>query len=287
MSNRRGFTLVEMSIVLVIIGLLIGGILVAQSMIETAKIGAQIKQLSQFDSATNAFIVKYGTFPGDANLPTPPTAYSLFNDNSTKNDGIISGNGGCFGSDYYTNECAYVFEHLSVSGLRGNYTAAVTSGFPQYNSCGEGKAFPSAILENTEKGSSCVYASQNSAGELYWMILRNQRMDLTSSGSPYPAGHDHPVTPIQAQALDSKIDDGNAFTGNVAMADSWNSRSVCPGCIANPQYPLAFWYGTDPAYGSFDGNCLSNLATGQYNTSGTHVGYATLNCNLQIKANVY
>lgn len=35
---KRGFTLVELSIVLVIIGLLVGGILAAQSMISTAKL---------------------------------------------------------------------------------------------------------------------------------------------------------------------------------------------------------------------------------------------------------
>ena len=49
--NKNGFTLVELSIVLVIIGLLIGGILVAQSMIGTAKITAFTRQVQQADIA--------------------------------------------------------------------------------------------------------------------------------------------------------------------------------------------------------------------------------------------
>lgn len=63
---KKGFTLVELSIVLVIIGLLIGGILVAQSMVSTAKISAQVSQISQFDAGVMNFRTKYNALPGDA-----------------------------------------------------------------------------------------------------------------------------------------------------------------------------------------------------------------------------
>ena len=52
---KKGFTLVELSIVLVIIGLLIGGILVAQSMIHTAKIQNTVRLIQQMDTAVSNF----------------------------------------------------------------------------------------------------------------------------------------------------------------------------------------------------------------------------------------
>ena len=63
---QRGFTLVELSIVLVIIGLLIGGILVGQSLISSAKINAQVSQLQQFDAGVMVFKSQYKYLPGDA-----------------------------------------------------------------------------------------------------------------------------------------------------------------------------------------------------------------------------
>ena len=63
---KKGFTLVELSIVLVIIGLLIGGILVAQSMIGASKIVAVAAQIQQFDAGVMSFKTKYNALPSDA-----------------------------------------------------------------------------------------------------------------------------------------------------------------------------------------------------------------------------
>ena len=62
---RRGFTLIELSIVLVIIGLIIGGVLVGKELIAASEIRAQISQFEKFQNATNAFKLKYGCLPGD------------------------------------------------------------------------------------------------------------------------------------------------------------------------------------------------------------------------------
>ena len=66
MRQRSGFTLVELSIVLVIIGLLIGGILTAQSMIETANVNATVRQIGQFDAGVSNFKERFQYLPGDA-----------------------------------------------------------------------------------------------------------------------------------------------------------------------------------------------------------------------------
>jgi len=63
--HQRGFTLVEISIVILIIGLLSAGILVGRDLIEAALVRAQIAQLEQFSTAVNTFRLKYGGYPGD------------------------------------------------------------------------------------------------------------------------------------------------------------------------------------------------------------------------------
>src|ERR1700727_1841102 len=67
-----GFTLIELSIVLVIIGLIVGGILVGQSLIAAAGIRATISQIEKYNTAANTFREKYGYLPGD--IPATPAA---------------------------------------------------------------------------------------------------------------------------------------------------------------------------------------------------------------------
>jgi prepilin-type N-terminal cleavage/methylation domain-containing protein len=63
--TARGFTLIELSIVLVIIGLVVGGILVGQGLINAAALRAQITQIEKYNTAANTFREKYGYLPGD------------------------------------------------------------------------------------------------------------------------------------------------------------------------------------------------------------------------------
>jgi prepilin-type N-terminal cleavage/methylation domain-containing protein len=62
---QRGFSLVELSIVLVILGLLTGGILAGQSLIRAAELRSITTQFNQYVSATQSFRDKYMALPGD------------------------------------------------------------------------------------------------------------------------------------------------------------------------------------------------------------------------------
>jgi prepilin-type N-terminal cleavage/methylation domain-containing protein len=69
-SGNGGFTLIEMSIVLVVIGLIVGGVLVGQDLIRAAYVRAQISQIEKYNTAVNTFYGKYQALPGDMNYTT-------------------------------------------------------------------------------------------------------------------------------------------------------------------------------------------------------------------------
>ena len=69
-ESRSGFTLIELSIALVIIGLIVGGILVGQDLIKAAEVRAQISQIEKYNSAVNTFRSKFNAIPGDMAVST-------------------------------------------------------------------------------------------------------------------------------------------------------------------------------------------------------------------------
>ena len=89
-ANRKseaGFTLVEIAIVMVIIGLLIGGILKGQAMIQNAKVKRVVKQADELRAAVMSFYDKYGVYPGDENQAAIPAGGA---DNEGNGNGQIS-----------------------------------------------------------------------------------------------------------------------------------------------------------------------------------------------------
>jgi prepilin-type N-terminal cleavage/methylation domain-containing protein len=68
-APESGFTLIELAIVLVIIGLLVGGVLVGRDLIEGAKVSATISQIQKYNTAADTFREKYGYLPCD--IPDP------------------------------------------------------------------------------------------------------------------------------------------------------------------------------------------------------------------------
>src|SRR3954465_12578895 len=65
MRAQAGFTLVELAIVMIIIGLLIAGVLKGQQLITNAQIAATVAQVKAFDAATTSFHDMYASVPGD------------------------------------------------------------------------------------------------------------------------------------------------------------------------------------------------------------------------------
>ena len=64
-SNQSGFTLVEIAIVLVIIGLLLGGVLKGQELIENGRIKAAANDMNGMLAAHNSYFDRFHRLPGD------------------------------------------------------------------------------------------------------------------------------------------------------------------------------------------------------------------------------
>jgi len=194
MIIKRGFTLVELSIVLVIIGLLIGGILTAQSMVSTVKIQSFISQVQQYDVAVSNFQLNYQQFPGDSNLFTPAG-----NDNgttATTDTTLGCGMATCY--EFYT-----FWKHLSDSGMIKETYTGDFSGSP---------AFKSGI--NTPK----TPLSTLLIGGRYYAT---DALQLNPKGFVYVADGNFIkyLTGRDAVAIDAKTDNGILTTGFVRGYD--------------------------------------------------------------------
>ena len=63
--GQEGFSLVELSIALLIIGLIVGGVLKGQELLESARLKSALSQVNEFRLATGVFMDKYNALPGD------------------------------------------------------------------------------------------------------------------------------------------------------------------------------------------------------------------------------
>ena len=212
---RKGFTLVELSIVLVIIGLLIGGILVAQSMIHTTKLQGVIRQLSQYDIAVSDFRTKFNQWPGDSTLfPNPGDG-----------DGLI-------GDDVNNLERGNFWPHLSLGvGLKNSLGTDYIYTWPTL--VGADNTMPTFNIEQDthERGNLFVYGQWLGNKNYYWY-------SHAGNGNIYFWGPNYdPLRGIDSYYIDSKIDDGMPGTGNL-QANSWGSSTTSSDCLSGGQYNM-------------------------------------------------
>jgi prepilin-type N-terminal cleavage/methylation domain-containing protein len=107
---QKGFTLVEIAIVLVIIGLLLGGILKGQEMITQAKIKNVIADLSGVSAAMYGYQDRYRALPGDDKGANPRWSAADAGDG----DGLVEG---AYLSATATDESVNFWHHLRLSGF--------------------------------------------------------------------------------------------------------------------------------------------------------------------------
>ena len=119
-GRQKGFTLIEIAIVLVIIGLLLGGVLKGQELITSARVRNLISQQDGVKAAYFGFLDRYRALPGDY------TGATLNIANVAATAACGGGNGNGNGRiESAGNEHILVWEHLSKAGfINGSYTCS-------------------------------------------------------------------------------------------------------------------------------------------------------------------
>jgi len=197
-SRRSGFTLVEVAIVLVIIGLILGGVFKGQALIDSARVRSLTSEVSGIRTAWYSFQERYRSVPGD------------FPNASTQIDSAAlpgNGNGRLDGSQ----ERAGVWQQLALAGfIRGSFDGAQTSiGTATDVECGSG---------------TCP---KNPFNGFYKISYSAQAADAEDPAHEIYTGNQIPVN-ILSQ-LDIKLDDGQANSGRFRVHRAYASACTRDG----------------------------------------------------------
>ena len=224
--QQAGFTLVEIAIVLVIIGLLLGGILKGQELVQNARVRNLADQQNSVQAAYFAFQDRYRALPGDyaaatTNIPNVTAAPACAGGTCVPGNSQITG-----------EESVFAWHHLTNAGFISCPVCApsppATPGTPGTNNS----------LTNAYNGFMTIiydsgFAVPPVAGGAPGPVP--PPVNILRSGNQVPSN-------ILAE-VDRKLDDGNPSTGKfrnmtggdalcIANANDWQSQNPRPDCQA-------------------------------------------------------
>ncbi|MCE3231930.1 MAG: prepilin-type N-terminal cleavage/methylation protein [Rickettsiaceae bacterium] len=197
-KSQKGFTLVELSIVLVIIGLIIASVLVGQDLVRSAELRAAVTQYEGFNSAAATFKGKYAGLPGDV---AGATNFGFTGDGD--GDGVLSTD-----ADLAADGAGDVGENVNFWNHLGSTGASLISG--SYSAAAVTSGTISAILPATKAGS--YWGVYTASGVNYYI------MGVAGGASGVYLTSDL-FTPLEARSIDEKVDDGMPGRGLVQARD--------------------------------------------------------------------
>jgi prepilin-type N-terminal cleavage/methylation domain-containing protein len=215
--QQSGFTLVEIAIVLVIIGLLLGGILKGQELINSAKVKNLANDFRVIPTYIYAYQDKYKALPGDdiqaaTRLPAPAAKATA----GTQGNGVIEG---AWTSQSAADESFMFWQHVRLANLASGPSNTADSTYLPTNAVGGVMGISSATTGNVQVTGMTGTYQICSRGVLGSFVLQ----------------------------LDTQMDDGEPCTGSMrAIIDSsagtmgatpvksGNAPASCTGTVVDP-----------------------------------------------------
>ncbi len=229
-KKQAGFTLVELAIVMIIIGLLIAGVLKGQQLIGNAKVTSTVAQIKGIDGATSTFRDMYAALPGDVTTPTTripncnaaPCSTAANAGNGDGNVGAVT----TFNAAPATEQLVF-FAQLALADL-------LTGVNPVANTLTWGGDFPAAKINggfhvgtaagNAQLNSSTAIAAGAVRGGLY-LALHNTPAGAVAAGGT--------LSTNEAARIDVKVDDGIPSSGSVFPAGAVGAAGCSNGNLYN------------------------------------------------------
>ena len=191
LTKNRGFTLIEIAIVLVIIGLLLGGVLKGQELINNAKVKSYATDFRNIPVQLYGYQDKFKALPGDDPLVTThlPGSTLATTPAGTVGNGVING---AWNTTTNTDESCLFWQHVRLAGFGTGSTTV---------SCGLGSDY---------------WPRNANGGQIG--IQGNVGLATFSAGNGPPGSYVICSANILGQfvlQLDATLDDGNPETGNM------------------------------------------------------------------------
>lgn len=252
--SRSGFTIIELSIVIVIIGLLIGGVMVGKDLTRASEVRATLSQIEQYNTAIHTFRSKYNGIPGDLKY-TEAKGFGLYSITYTgymgypgygDGDGIIRSANGSATPSTVTNlygEPLIFWRHLSDAQLiSGRYGQALNSAAEAAGISGMDAM--NTFLPAAKLTGSTIAVGSPRDGRNYFLLAK---VTATLGVGAFGAS-ENPLTAYEAYTMDSKIDDGLPATGSIFAIDAttglnipttWRTVSANSSCVVSSAYAVS------------------------------------------------